>query len=163
TYREAVTLLVSGKDTTLPITFQAATTGTAIVSGADVWTGWKVYRGSSSIYTNIWPNKWGLCPLDSGSDSAPPEEDIVRRREMIVVNGSLTTQVMTLSAMRVATFYVDETHGTVYLWPPAGTNMNSATVEVPSRANLFTINGKSNIVLRGMTFQNANSCRDDAA
>jgi hypothetical protein len=163
TYREAVTLQFTGKDSALPITFQAATTGSAVLSGADVWTGWKVYSGNSSIYTNTWPNKWGLCPLDTGSNSAPSEEDIVRRREMIVVNGTLMTQVMTLSAMRVATFYVDETHSTVYLWPATGTNMSTATVEVSSRANLFTISSMQNIVLRGLTFQYANSCRDDAA
>jgi len=56
-YREAVTMTVSAKDTTFPITFQAATVGTAIISGADVWTGWKVYNGNSKIYTHAWANK----------------------------------------------------------------------------------------------------------
>jgi len=82
---------------------------------------------------------------------------------MIVVNGTLMTQVMTLSAMRQGTFYVDESRATAYVWPPAGTNMNTATVEVPTRANLFSISGKSNIVLRGLTFQYANSCRNESA
>jgi hypothetical protein len=164
TYRETITLQFSGKDTTLPITFQAATPGTAIISGADVWTTWKVYSGNSNIYTNTWPNKWGLCPLDMGSDTAPPEEDIVRRREMAIINGALLTQVMSLSAVKQpGTFYADETHSTIYVWPPTGTNMSTATVEVPSRANLFVISAMSNIVLRGLTFQYANSCRGDAA
>jgi len=160
TYREAVSIVGSLKTTSLPITFQAATTGTAIVSGADIWTGWKV-NGSNGAYTNSWPYKWGLCPADVGNPN--PEEDIVRRSEMIFVNGTAMTQVMTLSAMRQSTFYVDETHATVYLWPPSGTNMNTATVEVSTRPALFTIQKMSNLVLRGLTFQYASTCRGSGA
>ena len=161
-YREAVTMTVSAKDTTFPTTFQAATAGTVIISGADVWTGWKVYNGNSKIYTHAWANQWGLCPLDTGSEGAPPEQDIVRRREMAMVNGTLMSQVMSINAMRVGTFYVNESSGTIYLWPPTGTDPNTATVEIATRPNLFTINGKSNIVIRGLTFQYGNACRTDA-
>jgi len=162
TYREAVTLTAGANGTTLPITFQAATTGKAIMSGADISTGWKVYSGNSNIYTNTWPNKWGLCLLDS--DPSTPEPDIVRRREMVVVNGAVLSQVLSLSAVKQpSTFYVDENKGTIYVWPPSGTNMTSATVELPSRDTLFTIRGNSNIVLRGLTFQYGNACRGQAA
>jgi len=161
-YREAVNMTVSAKDTTFPITFQAATAGTAIISGADVWTGWKVYNGNSKIYTHAWPNQWGLCPLDAGTEGPPPEQDIVRRREMAMVNGTLMSQVMSLNALRVGTFYVNEGNSTIYLWPPTGTDPNTGSVEIATRPNLFTINGKSNIVLRGLTFQYGNACRTDA-
>jgi hypothetical protein len=161
-YREAITMIVSAKDTALPITFEAATTGKAVVTGADLVTGWKVYSGNSNIYTNTWAYSWGLCALDSGS--APAEQDIVRRREMLIINKALMSQVMTLSAVSVpGTFYVDETKGIIYVWPPAGTDMSTATVEIPTRDNLFVITGKSNIVLRGLNFQHANSCRGSAA
>jgi hypothetical protein len=163
TYREALTMDYSYKDTTLPITIQAATTGQAILSGADVFSGWHAYTGRANVYTNSWPNQWGLCALDSGTGTPPPEEDIVRRREMVIVNGTNMSQVMALGAMRVGTFYVDETKGTIYLWPPDGTNMSTATVEVPSRASLLEVSGKSNLVFRGLTFQYANSCRVDSA
>src|SRR5271166_4385091 len=43
TYRESVALSYSPKDTSLPITFEAATKGTVIVSGATVYTGWTKY------------------------------------------------------------------------------------------------------------------------
>src|SRR5438105_4913554 len=92
TYRETVALTGNVKDTLLPITFQAATAGTAILSGADVWGGWKVYSGNSNIYTHAWPNRWGLCPLDTGSGTPPPEEDVVRRRETVFVNSLALTQ-----------------------------------------------------------------------
>lgn len=164
TYRESVTMMHSGKSTSLPITIQAAQPGTVIVSGADIVGGWK-QNGGSSIYTNTWANKWGLCPLDTGGESnPPPEEDIIRRREMVIINGTVLTQVTSGSATKYAgTFYVDEAHGSIYVWPPAGTDMKTATVEIPSRANLFTITDTGNIVLRGMTFQYANSCRTDTA
>jgi hypothetical protein len=161
TYREAITMTSSQRDTTFPITFQAATTGTAIISGADVWTGWKVYNGNSKIYTHAWANKWGLCPLDSGDP--PNEQDIVRRREMAVVNGTVMSQVLTLTAMRVGTFYVNESNSTIYLWPPTGTDINTATVEIANRPTLFNIGGKTDIVLRGLTFQYSNACRTDTA
>src|SRR5581483_9217210 len=163
TYREALTMDYSYKDTSLPITIQAATTGPAIISGADIWTGWTVYSKNANIYTKSWPNKWGLCELDSGSGEPPPEEDIVRRREMVIVNGVNMTQVMTLTAMRVGTFFVDENKGTIYLWPPTGTNINTATIEVPTRANLLVVSGKSNLVFRGLTWQYSNPCRVDSA
>jgi hypothetical protein len=161
TYREAITLQYSASDTSLPMTFEAATNGSVIISGADVWTGWQAYSQNGSIYTNAWPYQWGLCPVDSG---IPPfEQNIVLRREMIFVNGTPLTQVLSQSAMVVGTFYVDETGGTVYVWPPTGTNMSTATVEVSTRPNLFLIEEMSNIVLRGLTFQYANTCYKDRA
>jgi hypothetical protein len=159
TYREAVTLQQTPTDTSLPMTFQA--NGAVSVSGADVWTGWQAYSQNGSIYTNAWPYQWGLCPVDSG---VPPfEQNIVLRREMIFVNSTPLTQVLSQSAMVVNTFYVDDEGGTVYIWPPAGTNMATATVEVSTRPSLFMIENRSNIVLRGLTFQYAGSCYGEEA
>jgi len=79
-----------------------------------------------------------------------------------MVNDTLMSQVMSINAMRVGTFYVNESSGTIYLWPPTGTDPNTASVEIATRPNLFTIQGKSNIVLRGLTFQYGNACRTDA-
>ena len=52
TYREAISLNHNKKDTSLPITFQAATNGTVIVSGSVLYTGWAKYQSNKSIYTN---------------------------------------------------------------------------------------------------------------
>lgn len=160
TYRESIAVGTSQYVTALPITFEAATDGTAIVSGADVWTGWMAYSGNSQIYTNSWPYRWGLCAPDS---SGLLEQDIVLRREMIIVNGTPLTQVLSLNEVVAGTFYVDETQGTVYVWPPAGTNMASATVEVATRSGLFSDAGLSNLVLRGLTLQYDSSCRGSSA
>lgn len=160
TYRESISLTHNKKDTTLPITFEAATNGTVIVSGAKLYTGWAKYTGNSSIYTNGWLNQWGTCPQLS---SCPYQQEIMMRQEMVAVNGTVLTQVMSIPQMMAGTFYVDEQGAQIYVWPPSGTNMGTATVEVASTPTLFSIQHKSDIVVRGLTFQYANSCRSAAA
>jgi Abnormal spindle-like microcephaly-assoc'd, ASPM-SPD-2-Hydin len=160
TYRESVSVGNGSQSTSLPMTFQAATDGTVIVSGADVWTGWTPYSGNGKIFTQSWPYQWGLCPGDPG---APTEQDIILRQEMVVVNGTPLTEVLTLTAMRPGTFFPDEANSTLYVWPPAGTNMATATVEVSTRPSLFVDAGQPNVVVRGLTFQYANSCHQSAA
>jgi hypothetical protein len=166
-YRESITMTRSGSDTSLPITFQAAQNGTVYVSGAVQYTGWQTDANNSSIYLNAWPNQWGLCPPLSGggrwSSPGPLQQDIVLRQEMIFVNGIPLTQVLTLGQMQPGTFYVNVPGELVYVWPAAGTDMNTADVEVATLPSLFSLEGKSNIVVRGLTFEYANTCRENPA
>jgi len=157
-YREAITLNHSSSNTSLPITIEAAGTGGVQISGADVWTGWQPLSGNANIYTHAWPYAWGLCPTTAGS---PFEQDIVLRREMIFVNGTMLTQVLSLPALIEGTFLVDESSGTAYIFPPLGTNIGSATVEVSTRNNLFETYGLTNFVVRGITFEKGNDCRNN--
>ena len=158
TYRESIAIAEGYKNSTLPITFQAATPGTVIVSGADIWTGW---AQSGSLYTHSWPYQWGYCAAEPAP--APPQQRIMMRQEMIFINGVLMTQVLSQTAMQPGTFFVSETTATVYVWPPSGVNMSTATVEVATRPSLFSDLNQSNVVLRGLTFQYANSCRESSA
>src|SRR5215831_4563352 len=80
TYRESISLTHNKKDTSLPITFEAATNGTVIVSGGTLYTGWAKYSGNSSIYTNGWLNDWGTCPQ---LWSCPFQQEIMMRREVV--------------------------------------------------------------------------------
>src|SRR5258708_1144871 len=160
TYRESVKLSHNNKDTSLPITFQAATNGTVIVSGATVYTGWQTYDANPSIYTNSWTNDWGVCPQLT---TCPFQQDIMMRQEMVMVNGIALTQVLSMVQMVPGTFYVDQTGNRIYIWPSTSTDMTTATVEVASLPTLFTIQNKSNIVVRGLTFQYANTCHASAA
>jgi hypothetical protein len=160
TYRESISLNHSSKDTTLPITFQAATNGTVIVSGGVVYSAWATYQSNKSIYTNGWLNQWGTCAQLS---SCSFQQNIMMRKEMVAVNGTVLTQVMSIAQMRAGTFYVDEQGAQIYVWPPSGTNMGTATVDIASKPTLLTIQQKSNIVIRGLTFQYANSCHSNAA
>ncbi len=158
TYREAVAINKGYKNTNSPITFQAATTGKVIVSGADVWTDW---AESSNLYTHAWPYQWGTCPLEPSP--APLQQEILLRQEQIFINGTPLTQMLSKSSMQPGTFFADESNSTVYVWPPSGTNMSTATVEVATRPSLFSDQSQSDVVLRGLTFQYANSCRGTAA
>jgi hypothetical protein len=160
TYRESISFNHNSKDTSLPITLEAATNGTVIVSGGTLYTAWATYSGNKSIYTNSWLNQWGTC---SQLTSCPFQQEIMMRKEMVAVNGTVLTQVMSIAQMQTGTFYVDENSAQIYVWPPSGTNMSTATVEAASTPTLLTIQQKSNIVIRGITFQYANSCRWNAA
>ncbi|HEY6292389.1 MAG TPA: choice-of-anchor D domain-containing protein [Terriglobia bacterium] len=169
TYRESVSVaLASGQvNTNSPITFEATpgSTGSVTVSGADIWGGWTQSSLYPQLHTNPWPYQWGDCAPSAGSASEEP--DILLRREMIFINGTLLTQVLSLNELtnsqftNPGSFYVDEIGGLVYVWPPSGTDMTTATVEVSTRPNGFSIDGWSYVVLRGLTFQYANSCRFD--
>ena len=82
--RETLKLSHSSKDTNLPITFEAATNGTVIVSGATVYTGWSEYSQNHSIYTTSWTHNWGTCPQLT---SCPFQQEITMRQELIAVMG----------------------------------------------------------------------------
>ena len=162
TYRESITLQEGANATTLPITLQAVTTGTVTVNGAIPYTSWNVYNGNPNIYTSPWPNQWGFCAADGGG--APLEEPIVLRREMVLVNGANMTQVLALSSMVYpGTFFVDETSGLLYVWPPSGTNMYSGDVEVANQASTLTIQSANNVVVRGLNFTHASSCHGESS
>jgi hypothetical protein len=74
------------------------------------------------------------------------------------------TEVLDLSSMVFSgTFYVDETSGLLYLWPPAGTNMSTADVEVANEPTLLTIQNMNGVVVRGIDFSYASSCHNEPA
>ena len=161
TYRESVVIGGTKKSTSKPITFQAATNGTAFVSGADVLSGWSAYKGSSTIYQASWPYNFPVCPAQV--PPAPAQQQIVLEPEMLIVNGKPLTQVLTFASMLPGTFYVDSAHALVYMYPPVGTNVTTATVETAARPALWQISGQSYVVVRGLTFEYANSCPQNAA
>lgn len=160
TYRESITMSHSSKDTSLPITIEASTNGTVIVSGAVLYTGWSEYSANKSIYTTSWTNDWGTCPQLT---SCPFQQEITMRQELVAVNGTVLTQVLSLTQMQQGTFYVDESSDLLYVWPATGTNMSTATVEAGTSSSILQIDHKSYVVIRGLTFQYANTCHGNAA
>lgn len=158
-YRESISLNSSAKDTNYPITLQAVTPGTAIVSGAQQYTGWVASTTIPGAFTTSWLYQWGTCLPDT-SAGAPPQPDIMLRREMVFVNGSPLTQVLTSNDLVAGTFMVDEVAGLLYIYPSPGTNLTTADVEVATNPSLLSIVGKSNLVIRGMTFEYGNACRN---
>jgi len=149
-YREAVDLKYRGKPSSdAPMVFEATEKNKVIVSGSDVWTGWK-QQDQTSIYTHRWPYKWGLWK--NIWKKWIVLQPITQRRELIFVNGKMLTPVLSVQELKEGTFTVSEEKEIAYICPPAGTDMAKAIVEVCVRSFLFRSVAKKNIVLRGFTF-----------
>lgn len=160
TYRENISLLKNGQETNAPITFEAL--GTVIVSGADVWGGWQKVAGTT-IFVHSWPFAWGLVAIPDGWTPYVTLQDIVRRSEMIMVNGTALQQVLSYGELRSNCFYVDDTARRVYVQLPGNVPMGTATVEVATRSKLFSASGKTNLTVRGIIFQHASTAIDGQA
>ncbi len=152
-YREAVTI-GNYKATGATLTLQAAVTGTAIIAGSTVLSGWT--QQNATTYQTAWTYNLGLCALPSGwpTTYAP----IVQRPEMVFVNGTPLTQVLSFNDMRPGTFYVSNQYALMHVAPPAGTNMATAVVEAAIRPQTLSIAGRSNVVVRGLVFRHAANC-----
>jgi trimeric autotransporter adhesin len=152
-YREAVSVAAPPD---IAITYEATQPGAAIITGSDAWSGWE---RESNVYAHAWPYRWGLAPLPPGWPQTP---GIVRRREMIFVNNVLLTQVPSRDSMAAGTFFVDEAGRRVYVWPPAGTDMALATVEVATRPSLLTA-AATHLTIQGLVFEHAATFLDGDA
>ncbi len=152
-YRETVNISAY-RSTGATLTIQAAVTGTAVIAGSNVLSGWS--RESSGIYTHVWTPNLGTCAIPGDWPGSIPT--IARRTEMLFVNGKPVTQVMSTSQLRPGTFFVSEGGNLIYLDPPSGTAMSSASIEAAERRQTLAISGRSDIVLRGLVFRHAANC-----
>jgi hypothetical protein len=143
-----------------PITFEALQTGTVVVSGSDILTHPFQASPNKSIYSYAWNYNFGLCPIPAGWPSNRISA-IVRHREMVFVNSVFLTQVLSASSMHAGTFYVDQAAHAIRIWPFAGTNMATATVEAAVRTTTLNVSGQKNLVFKGIVFQHASSCIND--
>ena len=155
-YRETVNINPVSNQTTVPLTIQAAVTGTAIISGSNVLGSWAPDSSYSSAYSTSWHPAVGTCSLPSGWPSG--FSSIVLHTEMIFVNGVPMTQVLSHSQLRAGTFYINESTGTLSVWGPSGIDIRSAKVEAATRQKTVSIVGRSNVVLRGLVLTQAASC-----
>lgn len=152
-YRETVNIGNHGSSGAT-LTVEAAKPGTAIISGSDVLTGWNAE--GNGIYSHTWTPNLGTCPVPPAWPSG--FADIARRTEMVYVDGTPLTQVMSRSDLKPGTFLVDESANMIYAYPASWVNMSSATVEAAVRPRTLTVSHRSNIILRGLTFRHAASC-----
>ncbi|MBC7870356.1 MAG: right-handed parallel beta-helix repeat-containing protein [Chitinophagaceae bacterium] len=160
TYRESLLMATDPARTAAPIIIESAVVGGAIISGSDVWTGW-VRQGSTNTYTHPWPYDWGLAPIPDGWDGVEVPE-VIRRHEMIFVNGQPMQQVFSPSALMPDSFYVDEQTALVTLLLASAEAIETKQVEVSTRESLLQIRDRSNLILRGLSFQHASTAFDSA-
>jgi hypothetical protein len=155
-YREFVNITAVSKQTGAVITFEAATAGTAIIAGSDVLTGWVQQSVSPAIYEAGWTYDLGACAVPSGwpANFAP----VALLPEMIVVNNVPLTQVTSFAQLIPGTFYVNQVYHVVHIAPAPSTNMATAVVEAAVRPETLNVQGRSNLVLRGLVMRHAASC-----
>jgi hypothetical protein len=152
-YRESITLR---QDTDAPLILVATEKGQAIISGADVWRDWQ-RTATPNEYRHDWPFTWGVTARNSAIPADRRFDDIGRRREMVFVNGYALQQVLSRAALRDNTFFVDEMNHSLYVRTAPEISITAVKIEVSLRSPLLSANGVANIVLRGLTFQHANT------
>jgi len=155
TYRESLTIAAESEIVEQPILrLEAVEPGTAVISGSEVWTGWEQTVGSDISY-HTWPYDWGLAPIPSVLESQVPE-DIVRRLEMVFVDGIHLEQVLSYAELHPGSFFVSEPEDRLYVHPSGPPDLNLRFVEVAVRHDLLRVNGVHNFVLDGLVFEHAN-------
>ncbi|HEY7909444.1 MAG TPA: right-handed parallel beta-helix repeat-containing protein [Thermomicrobiales bacterium] len=155
-YRESVSLKIAGVRANAAIHFQAKENGAATIAGSDVWTGWQK-QGAANIYTHPWPYTWGLAPYPAGWQGNVNLMPIVRRREMIFINGDPLRQVVSNGELKPGTFYVAEQSSTVTIVPTAGVQIEGAMIEVATRTGIFAVDGARNLTVTGLVFMHDNT------
>jgi hypothetical protein len=151
TYREALTIAGLNNPNGPPLMLEASVAGQTIVSGSDVWTGWSSDGGR--LLVHAWPFDWGVSPNPRGW---PELQTIVRRREMVFVNGTPLQQSLILPLSKPGTFAVSG--NTIVLYPLTNIDPQSATIEVAVRPVLLKSQGHANnLTIRGIVFQHANT------
>ena len=159
-YREQVSFIQASQGTNFPVIFEGTLRGKVILDGADVWnTGWQ--QIGPNLYQHAWPYAWGLAPYPQGWQGNVVLQDIVRRREMVFVNGHNVTQVLQQSDLTDFSFFVDENAQLLYLQLGSNLALSGAAIEVAIRPRVFEIQNKQNVVLRDLVFQHGNAAVQD--
>jgi hypothetical protein len=153
TYREFVNVRPTSNQTSANMTFEAVTPGTVAIAGSNVLGGWQ--QISSTEYVHSWYDTVANCYPPSSWPSLP---QITRQSEMVFINGTPLTQIINSSEHRSGTFFVDSGAQQIHIWPAPGTNVNQSSVEVTSRRETLRVNGRNNIVFRGLVLRHAGSC-----
>jgi hypothetical protein len=155
-YRETLRPRSGGGRTDAPLVIEGAGADQVIVDGADVFSDWEPSGRVDGAFTAPWPHAWGLAPVPSGWDHVlAKRSDVLRRQEVVWVDGAVMRQVLTRGELTPGTFLVDESTSELTLMPPAGVAVGDSLVEVAVRDRVFEIDGWSNVTLRGITFRRA--------
>jgi len=148
-YREQILVKTSGSLTS-PIRFEAATGAHAILTGADLLTGWQKTGGDQPIYEIHWPHRfvtWSKQMTHPGDE----HHRLIGRCEQVAIDGYLLRQVLEAKQMSPGTFFADTTSQSLHIWDAANRDVNKAHVEASVRQEIFRVEGDY-VVLRGLHF-----------
>jgi len=143
-YRETVRMQRGGTPQK-PIIFVAEPTGSVVIKGSDIITGWGHMEG------NIWrKSNWKL----TGRLGTQSGQDFVFRREQVFYNGKPLKHVEQRKEMKSGSFWVDLKGKALYVWLADKSNPNQKQMEVSVRPTLWTGNELTPYVhLRGFQFE----------
>ncbi len=160
-YREQILMPVRSVETDAPLVIEGTEKGSVILSGSDVWTGWQ--HQPANTYTHRWPYAWGMAPYPSGWEGNVILKPIVRRREMVFVNGVRLVQVLSQPELTANSFFVSELDQSISIRLTPNIQIDDALVEVATRSPILSAQGKTNLVLRKLNFRHGNPAVPDSA
>jgi Ricin-type beta-trefoil lectin domain-like/Right handed beta helix region len=137
-------------ETGAELVLEAKEPGRAIISGADVWTGWR--NLGNDRWTRDWPFDWGAPKSGKPLGGGPVVSEYAARRELVSVGGRRLTQVLREQDLRAGTFRVDEAANQIVIQAEGNADLNASLVEVGVRSRLFYVWNRSDITLRGLVF-----------
>jgi parallel beta-helix repeat protein len=152
-YRETVVLNEDGKEYTAPIIFEGDGSDKVFIKASEVFEDAWVAEGD--YYTHVWPYNFPIAG-DIYADYGIFLPEVVRRTEMIFVNGKMYHQVLSKDELTPGTFYIDDDAKKAYIDLLPGTEIDTALIEVAERDMIFVLHNQKNVVIRGMTLQHGN-------
>ena len=148
-YRESARLAPTDEPHDGPaplLSIEAVEPGAAILTGADVWADWR--EEQPGVWSHAWPFDWGM--VDDPSYGARYVAPIVRRRELLVVDGERLVQVEQRKRLAPGTFWLDERDRRVWMVPPGGRGLTDAVVEVAVRDRALWLEHVRDVVVTGL-------------
>jgi len=155
-YKESGLMLGKSGSRFKPIVIEGAGVGKTVFCGSETWEGGWTKVGENR-FTHAWPFNW---PADGAPADRP---EILRRREVLVINNEVMRPVATLDKLLDKTFngdvaaeksfMIDQAKSLIYLQYPG--DPNRAKVEVPVSGEFLRFYGDF-LVVRGLSFINGN-------
>ncbi len=155
TYRETVTVPGTPTPSDPLLIIEAAEQGEVVWSGAQLTEIWHADTVAGRFWTP-WTHNWGLAPLGANFEDVEVDP-IVRRRELVVVDGDPLDQVMTLEEVADGSYFVDEAADRLYVRLGGGGHPADHRVEIAEHAELLRLEATENVIVRGFVFQHSSA------
>jgi len=152
-YREKVSIEGLGQDAErAPIVLEGE--GDVVIKGSvDFSDDWTLNNG---VYEKTWPYRYGTSK-EIYADYDITTHEIVRRRDMLYINGKHLLPVLQLSDVKPGYFFVDEKNTKIYMMPFEGVDVEKALIETAVQQQVFSIRNIKNVVVRDIHFSQTNS------
>lgn len=132
------------------VNIEAQSPGSVTLRGSDVVTPWLASDGRWRVR---WPHRWGLGSApDTYGNPHLATADLMRRREMVFIDGRLLRQVLSASDLDAGTYCVDEDAAEIVFSLPPG-SPSPGLVEVGTRSGLIELSGRSDVRFHGLRFE----------